>query len=113
MLARKSFFRLKSIGVSSEFRSTYDNEVLPVMRSQAGFLGALTLANPGSLERIVVTMWETKRDMESYHVHLYPKVLKILANTISGTPKIHTFDAVNFAPHDGKTDPEAALAAVE
>jgi hypothetical protein len=113
MVARKSFFRLKSISVSSEFRSTYDNEVLPVMRSEPGFLGALTLANPGSLERIVVTLWETKRDMDFYNVNLYPKVLKILADTISGTPKVHTFDAVNFAPHDGKTDPEAALAVVE
>jgi hypothetical protein len=113
MFARKSFFRLKSISVSSDFRWTYDNEVLPLMRSQTGFLGALTLANPGSLERIVVTLWESKADQEFYDSNIYPQVLKILAKTIDGRPKVHTFEAVNFAPHNGKTEPEIALAAVE
>jgi hypothetical protein len=110
MFARKSFFRLTSIGVSSDFRWTYDHEVLPLMRSHKGFLGALTLANPGSLERIVLTLWENKADQDSYHTAIYPKVLKILAGTIAGTPKTHTFDAVTFAPHNGATEPEIALA---
>jgi len=111
MFARKSFFRLKSIGLSDDFRWTFDSEVLPLMRSQDGFLGALTLANPGSLERIVVTLWENKAAEAGYAQKIYPQVLRILASSINGTPKIHTFDAVEFAPHNGKTEPEVTLVA--
>jgi len=101
MFARKAFFRLKSIGVSSEFKWTFDNEVLPLMRAQKGFVGELMLANPGSLERITTSLWESPADAETYRLNIYPRVLKVLSKTIDGTPKIHTFDAVSLTLHDG------------
>ncbi|HUI82582.1 MAG TPA: hypothetical protein VL240_00065 [Candidatus Binatia bacterium] len=96
MFARKSFFRLKSISVSSDFTWTFDNEVLPLMRSQEGFVGLVMLANPGSLERITISLWENAGDAEAYRLSAYPRVLKILSKTIDGAPKIHTFDSITF-----------------
>ncbi len=97
MFARKAFFRLKSINLSSEFRQTFDTEVLPLLRSQKGFVGELTLENPGSLERIAISLWETRADAEAYDKAPYQQVLKILAKTIDGKPKIHTYDSVVLA----------------
>jgi hypothetical protein len=104
MFARKAFFRLKSISVSSEFTWTFDNEVLPLLRSQKGFIGELMLANPGSLERITTSLWESADDAAVYQANVYPRVLKILSKTIDGTPKIHTFDDVIFTLHNGANE---------
>ena len=104
MFARKAFFRLKSISVSSEFQCAFDNEVLPLLRSQKGFIGELMLANPGSLERITTSLWESAADAAVYQANVYPRVLKILSRTIDGTPKIHTFDDVIFTLHNGANE---------
>jgi hypothetical protein len=104
MFARKAFFRLKSISVSSEFKWTFDNEVLPLLCSQKGFIGELMLANPGSLERITTSLWESPADAAAYDKNVYPRVLKILSKTIDGKPKMHTFDEVIFTLHNGANE---------
>jgi len=104
MFARKAFFRLKSISVSSEFKWTFDNEVLPLLCSQKGFLGELMLANPGSLERITTSLLESADDAAVYDKDVYPRVLKILSKTIDGTPKMRTFDEVIFTLHNGANE---------
>ncbi len=100
MFARKSFFRLKSLSMSSDFAWSFDNEVLPLMRSQKGFVGLVMLANPGSLQRITTSLWETPADAEAYTVTAYPRVLKVLSKTIDGVPKTHTYDEVTFSLHN-------------
>lgn len=100
MFARKAFFRLKSISVSADFKCTFENEVLPLMRRQRGFVGLVMLANPGSLERITTSLWESAADAQGYDAKAYPQVVKILSRTIDGFPKIHTFDDVTFTLHD-------------
>lgn len=104
MFARKAFFRLKSISVSSEFQWTFDNEVLPLLCSQKGFIGELMLANPGSLERITTSLWESPEDAAAYDKNVYARVLKILSKTIDGIPKMHTFDRVTFTLHNGANE---------
>lgn len=100
MFARKAFFRLKSISLSADFKWTFENEVLPLMRSQKGFVGLVMLANPGSLERITTSLWESAADAQGYDARAYPRVVKILSRTIDGFPKVHTFDDVTFTLHD-------------
>jgi hypothetical protein len=104
MFARKAFFRLKSISMSSSFKQAFDNEVLPLMRAQKGFVGLVMLANPGSLERITTSLWQSVGDADSYDQHAYKQVLKILSRTVEGFPKIHTFDDVTFTLHNEVTE---------
>jgi hypothetical protein len=106
MFARKSFFRLKSITMSSDFKWTFDNEVLPLMRRQTGFVGLVMLANPGSLERITISLWKCVDDASRYNAQIYPEVVKILSQTIAGRPKIHTFDEITFTLHNGAGEPD-------
>ena len=100
MFARNASFRLRSINMSSEFALTFENEVLPLLFKQKGFVGELALANPGSLERIAISLWESKADAENYHVNAYPQVLKVLAKAIEGKPMVHTFETVTSTVHD-------------
>lgn len=111
MFARKASFRLKSISMSSDFKQTIDNEVLPLMRRQKGFVGFVMLANPGSLQRITTSLWESAANAESYDEHAYQQVLKILSRTVEGFPKIHTYDDVTFTLHNGVREPETVVQA--
>ena len=72
-----------------------------MLRAQAGFKGEVMLSNPGSLERITISLWENKDDAEAYHANVYPKVLKVLAKVIDGTPKIRTFEAATLSVDHG------------
>ena len=107
MFARKAFFRLKSTSVSADFKRTFDCEVLPLMRSQRGFVGLVMLANPGSLERITTSLWESAADAQGYDARAYPTVVKILSRTIDGFPKVHTFDDVTFTLNAEANKPAA------
>ena len=96
MFARNAHFRIKSLNMAGDFARTLENEVLPLLRVQEGFKGEVTLSNPGSLEQIAISLWETKDQADAYHAHAYPKVLKALAKVIDGTPKVRTYEAVTL-----------------
>ena len=94
MFARNAHFRVKSLDLAPEFALTLQNEVLPLLRRQTGFQGEITMSNPGSLERISISLWDNREHAEAYNVKVYPEVLKILARLIDGGPSIQTFDTL-------------------
>jgi len=96
MFARNTSFRMKSLSMSGDFLRSFEEELLPLLRRQQGFVGELLLANPGSLERIAISLWESRADAEAYNVNIYPQLVKILAKTIDGRPEIQTFDNVSL-----------------
>ena len=61
MFARNAHFRVKSLDMAADFSRTLENEILPLLRKQEGFSGEITLSNPGNLERISISLWETRR----------------------------------------------------
>ena len=97
MYARNVSFRLKS-NMQSDYTCTFENQILPLLRKQKGLKEQITLANPDSLDAVVMSLWENKSSAEAYNTNVYPEVLKALAKVIDGTPKIQTFEVVNF--HD-------------
>jgi len=94
MFARNAHFRMKSLDMAAEFTRTMENDILPLLRNEKGFKGEITLSNPGSLERISISLWENMSNAEAYNANVYPQVLKILSRVIDGTPKIRTFENV-------------------
>lgn len=101
MYARNAHFRVKSLDLADEFALTLQNEVLPLLRSQQGFKGEITLSNPGSLERISISLWENRNNAEAYKTHVYPQVLKLLSKVIDGGPKILTFENLALNLNNG------------
>ena len=98
MFARDVSFRLKS-NMLSDYTRTFENEILPLLRKQKGFKDEITLSNPGSLDAIVISLWESKADAEAYNSNVYREVLKTLARIIDGAPKVQTFEAVTSTYH--------------
>ncbi len=98
MFARNISFRLKS-NMLSDYNRTFENEILPLLRKQKGFKDEITLSNPGSLDAIVISLWESKANAEAYNTNTYPQVLKTLARMIDGAPRVQTFEAVTSTFH--------------
>ena len=98
MFARNVSFRLKA-NMFSDYTRTFENQVLPLLRKQKGFKDELTLSNPGSLDVIAISLWESKANAETYNTNGYPEVLKTLGRFIDGTPKVQTFEAATSTYH--------------
>ena len=99
MFARNVSFRLKS-NMLSDYTRSFENDTLPLLRKQKGFKDEITLSNPGSLDVIAISLWESKANAEAYNTNTYPQVLKTMARFIEGTPQVQTSDVVNSTFHN-------------
>src|ERR1700687_2296653 len=98
MFARNVSIHLKS-NMLSDYTRTFEKDVLPLLRKQNGFKDELTLSNPGSVDVIAISLWESKANAEAYNTNVYPEGLKTLERMIDGTPKVQTFEAVTSTYH--------------
>jgi hypothetical protein len=99
MFARNVSIHLKS-NMLSDYTRSFDNEILPLLRKQKGFKDEITLSNPGSLDVIVISLWDNKANAEAYNTNTYPEVLKTFARMIDGTPKVQEFESVTSTFHN-------------
>ena len=94
MFARHVAVKLRP-GTLAEFTRVMDNEILPWLRKQKGFLDAITLAGPVGGEIVSISFWDQEESAQVYNSMGYPEVLEILKKVLSGTPQVKTFDVVS------------------
>jgi hypothetical protein len=94
MFARHVAVKLRP-GKLAEFTRVMDNEILPWLRKQKGFLDAITLAMPAGIEVVAISFWDQEKSAQTFNSMGYPEVLEILKNILAGTPKVRTFDVVS------------------
>jgi hypothetical protein len=99
MFARNLLIHLKS-NMLSDYTRSFEKEILPLLRKQKGFKDEITLSNPGSLDVIVISLWDNKANAEAYNTNTYPEVLKTFARMIDGTPKVQEFESVTSTFHN-------------
>jgi hypothetical protein len=98
MFACNGSLRLKP-NTLSEFTRIFDNEVIPMLRKQSGFRDEITLAVPGELDVVAISLWDTQEYAEAYNTAGYPEVLKILDKVLDGTPKVQVSDVISSTVH--------------
>jgi hypothetical protein len=85
------FARILEFGVKpekkAEFIKILDNQVLPILKKQPGFLEILPFfpEKVGEIVALNISVWATKADAERYQKETYPKVFEIL-KPFSTTP---------------------------
>ena len=94
MFARHVAVKLKP-GTLAEFTRVMDNEILPWLRKQKGFLDTITLAVPSGREIVSISFWDQEENAQVYDSTGYPEVLHILQKILAGTPQVRTFDVVS------------------
>jgi heme-degrading monooxygenase HmoA len=90
--ARNVHFQVKS-GREREFIALFENEVIPILRKQAGFREYYTLATPKYV--LGITIWEDRKSAEKFVSTTYPTLLAKLNPVIEGTPKVETYDVTS------------------
>jgi hypothetical protein len=98
MYTRNVSMKLKTNSVA-EFTRTLENEIIPVLRKQKGFLDEITLVAQERNEAVAISFWDKKEDAEVYNREKYPEILKTLAKVVEGTPRVESFEVANSTSH--------------
>jgi hypothetical protein len=84
-------FQIKKNWVS-EFPKVVENELLPLLRQQKGFLDEVILVAPDKTEGVALSMWDKKENAETYNREFYPEAAKIMNKYIEGMPVVKNFE---------------------
>src|ERR1700739_1372431 len=90
--ARNVQFQVKS-GKETELNTLFEKEVLPMLRKQEGFQEEVTLVNPKGAH--FISLWDNRKNAETYEKATYPQVLAKLTSFIVGTPSVETYETAS------------------
>ena len=98
MFVRKVSMRLKS-DAASEFIRKMENEIIPLLREQKGFLDEMTLLAQSGKEIYAYSFWENSTDAENYEKSEFARVTGMLSGVIEGALRVHTYMVANSTFH--------------
>jgi len=98
MFARSVSIRLKNKSVA-EFTRLIENHAIPLLRRQQGFQDELAFVLPGGSEAVVISLWDEKRNADSYGRNAFPEVVKALSKVLVGTPEVRTYEVSHSTFH--------------
>jgi quinol monooxygenase YgiN len=90
--ARNVHFQIKN-GKETEFTSLFEKEIVPMLRKQTGFQEEVTLVNPKGAH--FISLWDNRKNAETYETATYPQVLAKLNVFLDGTPKVETYETAS------------------
>lgn len=88
MFARHVTMHVKPNQIT-EFNRIVEKDILPVLREEEGFRDEIVLKTGGT-EVIAISLWDQKENADAYDRENYPKIQKLLANVLDGTPVVKT-----------------------
>jgi hypothetical protein len=98
MFARKVSVRLKS-DTAGQFIQKMENEIIPLLRKQKGFLDELTLISQSGKEIYAYSFWASSEDAQRYDGSTFKEVTNLLSGLIDGAVRIHTYMVANSTFH--------------
>lgn len=98
MFARKVSMHLKT-DRGGEFIQKMENEIIPLLRKQEGFLDEITLISQSGREVYAYSFWENSADAEKYEQTTFAEVTRLLAAVIDGALRINTYMVANSTFH--------------
>jgi quinol monooxygenase YgiN len=98
MFARNVSVHLKP-NTLNDFKQTFEKEVIPMLRKQAGFRDEITLAGDNDAYVTAISLWESKEQAEAYNSSTYPTVLKTLDKFLDGPPKVRVSSVISSTSH--------------
>jgi heme-degrading monooxygenase HmoA len=99
MYARLVEITTKS-GKARELCNTIEEQVVPILTKQSGFVDETVLASDAEPNRVVgLSFWNTREDAERYHREQYPQIHETLKELLDTEPIIRTFDVQSSTTH--------------
>ena len=98
MFARNVSIRLKP-NTLNDFNQTFEKEIVPMLRKQAGFRDEIALASDDPTFVTAISLWDSKEQAEAYNTSTYPAVLKALDKFLEGQPKVRASSVMSSTSH--------------
>lgn len=98
MFARKVSIRLKT-DAAGQFIQRMENEIIPLLRKQKGFLDELTLISESGREIYAYSFWESSEDAEQYDRTTFGSVTNLITGLTEGAVRVHTYMVANSTFH--------------
>ena len=98
MFTRTVSIKLKPNTIK-EFNTTLENEIVPMLRKQAGFRDEIAYSGDDNLHVTAVSLWDSKEQAEAYNTNAYPGVLKALDKFLDGAPRVRLGTVISSTSH--------------
>ena len=83
----------------NEFKNELNNELLPRIQAQKGFVDNLESLDPTTGEFSCTTLWETKSDVDNYDKGLFQDIAAQLGPLMKEGPTVKTLPVENSSAH--------------
>src|SRR5689334_15596618 len=83
----------------SEFKTALNNQFLPRIQSQPGFLENIESLDPSTGQFCCVTLWKSAADLNNYEKGLFQEVAAKLVPLMQGNPTVQTLPVENSSVH--------------
>src|SRR5437762_12908051 len=87
MFARNVSIHLKP-NTLNDFKQTFEKEIVPMLRKQAGFRDELALSGDKDAYVTAISFWDSKEQSDAYNSSTYPTALKTLDRYLDGPRKL-------------------------
>jgi hypothetical protein len=83
----------------SEFRKLVNDQLLPLIQSQPGFVENIEALDPSTGQFSCTTLWNSRSDIENYDNGVFPEVAAQLSPLLQGNPVVQTLPVENSSTH--------------
>ena len=84
----------------NEFRNRLNNDLLPQIKMQKGFVDVVESVDPTTGTFVCNTFWNTRQDVDHYTNTLFNEVAEELTPFLNGEPTIQTLSVENSTVHN-------------
>ncbi len=83
-----------------EFNQRMNNEILPLLHKQAGFVDEIILTSETDPTRTTaLSFWKSKTDAERYQRETFPHISDILRPVLQNDPQVRTYNVEHSSTH--------------
>ena len=94
----------------NEFRNTLNQQFLPRIQRQQGFVDVVESIDPTSGTFVCNTFWNTRQDVENYENTLFQEVAQKLTPMLTEEPTVQTLSVENSTVHNISAGKKSAAA---
>jgi quinol monooxygenase YgiN len=92
----------------SEFKHALNNQFLPRIQAQPGFIENIESLDPATGQFSCVTVWRSETDVNNYHKGLFQEVAAKLGPLMQDGPTVQTLPVENSSAHNIQAGKAAA-----
>ena len=87
-------------GKAKDVCRTIQEKVLPILKSQNGFVDEVTLVSTSNPNRVLaLSFWRTREDAQQYQSQQFQNVTNLIRGQLEADPKIETYDLESSTVH--------------